>query len=135
MAKYNINDFMKIKKGGVVLLNKSNCSEYKDMIKDIQCTPISEYNYIKGSFVDTLFVGIVKSIKKTTSEQGKLLGRLTFKDCSGELSILLFEKQIHEVYKLDLDLPIKIVLRLTNPPEYLSSSPGYRFISATKLFS
>ena len=65
MAKYDINDFMRLRKGKVLQLNQSNCSEYRDMIKNINCTPIREYNYVKGMFVDILFVSVVKSIKKS----------------------------------------------------------------------
>ncbi len=134
MAKYDINDFMRLRKSKVLQLNQSNFAEYRNMIKNINCTPIREYNYVKGMFVDTLFVGVVKSIKKSISQQGTRLGRLTFRDCSGELCITLFEDQIHEVFELDLDVPIGIVLRFTNNPKCMSPEPGYRFMSAVALF-
>ncbi len=131
MGKYNVDDFYKLKRYEVMHLNQSDYSIYNNMVKDINFTPIREYNYVKGMFVDTLFVGVVRSMSKGMTESGTLTGRLTLEDNSGRLSVSLFEKDICEVYKLDLDVPIKIVLGLTNdnPPK----APAYRFISATDL--
>lgn len=134
MAKYNIEDFMKLKKGEVIQLNTSNCSEYKSMVKNINCTPISEYNYVKGMFVDTLFVGVVRSIEKDKSKIFKLFARITLQDCTGELRIALMDDDIYNLYGVDLDVPVGIVLRLTNNPKCMSPEPGYRFIEAISLF-
>lgn len=133
MAKYNINDFLKLNKGYVLQLNQSNCSEYKDLVKNINFTPIRKYNYVKGMFVDTLFVGVVRSIEKDKSKIFKLFARITLQDCSGELRIALFDNDVYNLYKLDLDVPIKVVLRLCNnhPP----GVPGYRFVRAMALSS
>ncbi len=134
MSKYNISDFMKLKKGEVIQLNKSNCFEYKSMVKNINCTPIREYNYVKGMFVDTLFVGVVRSIEKGKSKSFKLFARITLQDCTGELRIALMDDDVYNLFRLDLDVPIGIVLRLTNNPKCMSPAPGYRFVKAIPLF-
>jgi DNA polymerase III alpha subunit len=133
MPKYNINNFYKLKRGDVLPLNQSDYSIYKDMVQNINATPIKKYYEIQGIFLDILFVCVVRSMSRTETESGKLLGRLTLEDNSGELSIFLFEEEVKEIYKLDLDVPIKIVLRISNntPP----SLPAYKFVGAMDLSS
>ena len=85
-------------------------------------------------FVDTLFVGVVRSIEKDKSKIFKLFARITLQDCTGELRIALMDDDVYNLYRLDLDVPVGIVLRLTNNPKCMTSAPGYRFIEAISLF-
>jgi hypothetical protein len=104
------------------------------MFKNRNYTPINEYNYVKGMFVDRLFVGIVRSIEKDKSKIFKLFARITLQDCTGELRIALMDDDVYNLFKLNLDVPIGIVLCLTNNPKCMEPAPAYKFVSAIALF-
>ena len=110
----NIVKFNLLKHHEVLLLSDIFDDNYNNEINKIDFINYLDIKNQKDN-IEIQLIGTVKSIKKGITKKDNFFGIVTIVFNNEELEQLMFEEQIQDIFKLDLNIPIVFTMRTKIP--------------------